>query len=217
MIRWRSYTLTHCRKAHAVFQNTLQQFTLMLHFTTALMSSCKSGTGRREIRNYPSTQTCSSIVYAKVQGICLYANMHTNTQKKEMCGGIRSAQCSVSVASTEYWMIRFRVSTLGQQWAGNSVSLFVCVCVVPEARSVIVPGLGVLFQPWSVSVHSDLLTPYLNALKIVFAAKSFGTLSHNHLERMHHFEGNFTNREDQGRSFITLLFLSCPLCCCCCH
>ncbi len=45
-------------------------------------------------------------------------------------------------------MIRFRVSTLGQQWAGN-IEVYVCVCVcgVPEARSVIVPGLGVLFQP----------------------------------------------------------------------
>lgn len=57
-------------------------------------------------------------------------------------------------------MIRFTVSTLGHQEAENTglyvcVCLCLCVCVglrwggrgLPEARSIIVSGLGVLFQP----------------------------------------------------------------------
>lgn len=56
---------------------------------------------------------------------------------------------------------------------------------------------------------------YLKALQIVFSASTL--FSHNRRERENasFFEGNFTNGEDQGRSFITLFFLLCPLCCYC--
>lgn len=89
-------------------------------------------------------------------------------------------------------MIRFRVSTLGQWWAGN-IGVYVClhlpvcvvwqgVCILPQARSVIVSG-WVYVSTLKCFCTQQSVDPYLNALKIVFTTQALACFSYNHLEK----------------------------------
>lgn len=111
-----------------------------------------------------------------------------HTHKKEKCGEISWLSAGVLPPVSTWWLgLAFQPWGIRRQRTQDCmfVCVYVCVCVglrwggggavLPEARSIIVSGLGVLFQPWSASVHGDLLTLARMLLKLFSQPKLWHT------------------------------------------
>lgn len=177
--------------------------------------------------------TCNPTVHTKVQGICLYAKIHTNTHthahphththKKEKCGEISWLSAGVLPPVSTWWLgLPFQPWGIRRQRTQDCmfVCVYVCVCVGLRWGGGAAWGqkhycirAGCVVSTLKCFGTQRSADPCVNAPKIVFTAEA---LTHFPVitQRMHQFEGNFTNRDDQGHSFIALLFLFCPLCCC---
>lgn len=88
------------------------------------------------------------------------------------------------------------------------------ICVRVVTRGVIVAGLRVLFQLIRVFLHTHRsVDHHLRALTTVFSSNTLAHFPKTIQREFITLKGDGTGAQDQGRSFNTLLFLSCPRCC----
>lgn len=163
----------------------------MLLYTTGLISSHKSGSWKRNEKHmqpYCAYKGAGHLLICKDPHKHTHAHMHARTHKKEKCGEISWLSAGVLPPVSTWWLgLAFQPWGIRRQRTQDCmfVCVYVCVCVglrwggggavLPEARSIIVSGLGVLFQPWSASVHGDLLTFARMLLKLFSQPKLWHT------------------------------------------
>lgn len=129
-----------------------------------------------------------------------YVNIDANTSA---CACVRN-KCVERLLSTvtaiEHWLTRCWVSTSRQHWETHD-----CVCVrLLWPEELVRQGRVCCFNPEVFTCNKNrALAATWKLLKL------FPTLSDNHMERIHHFEGNFTSSGDQ-RCPLILFFTAVP-------